>query len=113
MRLQKTVVIFIVIVSFLCAYSPAIAQAKYYAATKTTQVTQNSPQLRTTPPEPIVAGAESGGSGKKVLWGVLGAAAVIGLIAAVVGGGSSGSSGSTSDDPEREDPSTGSVQVEW
>jgi len=109
MRIKKTMVCSIVIISFLCVHSPLVSHAKYYAASQ--KVTQNAPQIKTTPPEPIATGkSESTGGGKKVLWGVLGGAALIGLVAAVVGGSGGSSSSSDRDDPE---PETGSVQVEW
>lgn len=110
MRGKKIICCSIVIISFLFTQSPGIALAKFYAAGQgSTKVTQNAPQFKTTPPEPIATG-KTGGSKKKVLWGVLGAAALIGLIAAVVGGGSGGGG----DDPGKTtDEETGSVQVEW
>lgn len=110
MRLKKSVVCSIAIASFLFVQSTAIAQTKSSSALKGAEkVTHNAPQIKTTTPEPIAAGEATGGK-KKVLWGVLGAAAVIGLIAAVVGGGSSGGG---DDNGKTTTEETGSVQVEW
>jgi hypothetical protein len=116
MRLKRAAICGIVIVSFLSVQSPALARAKFYTAAKgSTKITQNAPQVKTTPPEAIpTTSTGTKGSGKKILWGTLGAVALIGLIAAVMSGGSGSSSRSVNPEPEPEpDGETGSVQVSW
>ena len=109
MHIKRAAIISLVIVSFLCVQNPAMAGARHYAVAQGAEkITQNAPQIKTTPPEPIATG-DTGGSGKKVLWGVLGLAAVIGLAAAVMSSGGGGGGG----DREEPPPETGSVQVSW
>jgi hypothetical protein len=115
MRLKKAAICSIVIISFLCVQSPILARAKFYtAAQRSTKITQNPPQIKTTPPEAIAApSADKKSGGKKILWGTIGAVAVIGLIAAVMSGGSSGGGNGDNGDKVEPEPGTGSVQVSW
>jgi hypothetical protein len=111
MRLKRAIVCCLVITSFLCVQCPSSAVAKSdTAAQDATKITQNAPQIKTTPPQVFTSGG-TGAGGKKVLWGVLGLAAVIGLVAAIMSGGGGGGGG---DDPGRTgDEETGSVRVSW
>jgi len=109
-RLQPIFILFLTlcVLNFFMV-GTAFCQENWYAKA---DITKNKPVIKSLPEEKIpvetVPGKEGGGS--KLLWVILGVAAV-GGVAAVAGGG--GDSGGGDDDDPLPTPTTGDVTVSW
>ena len=110
-RLQPIFILFLTlcVLNFFMV-GTAFCQENWYAKA---DITKNKPVIKSLPEEKIpvetVPGKEGGGS--KLLWVILGVAAVGGVAAVAGGGGDSGGGGGGGDDPPAS--TTGTVTVTW
>jgi hypothetical protein len=95
-------------VLFLNLYlvNTVFAQQNWYAKA---EITKHKPVIRSLPEEKIPVEVVKEGGGSKLIWVLVGVAA-IGGVAAAAGGGSSGGGGGDGTEPTAE---TGTVAVSW